>query len=67
MRINISKGGRKIELTKRERQTLREAKALLAELANVGGDAAKPAGDAEEAMTEVLDVLNGAVPVAPPY
>ena len=67
MRINISKGGRKIELTKRERQTLREAKALLAELANVGGDAAKPAADAEEAMGDVLDVLNGAVPLAPPY
>jgi hypothetical protein len=67
MRINISKGGRKIELTKRERQTLREAKALLAELANVGGDAAKPAGDAEESLGDVLAVLNGEVLVAPPY
>jgi hypothetical protein len=55
MRINISKGGRKIELTKRERQTLTDAKALLSEL-----EAQREAsGRADDAAVAIEDVLNG--------
>ena len=67
MNVNIRKGERKIVLLKRERQTLADAKALLAELANIGGEVADDAEVAADKINEVLDALDGKVPVAPPY
>jgi hypothetical protein len=67
MNVNIRKGERKIVLLKRERQTLTDAKALLAELANIGGEVADDAEAAADKINDVLLVLDGKVAVAPPY
>jgi hypothetical protein len=67
MNVNIRKGERKIVLLKRERQTLTDAKALLAELANIGGDSAEHANNAAEAIQDTLEALLGDPAVVPPY
>lgn len=67
MNVNIRKGERKIVLLKRERQTLADAKALLAELANIGGEVADDAEKAAEAIADALAALDGTKAVAPTY
>lgn len=66
MRINTKTD--KIELTKRERQTLTDAKALLLQIAKHGPAAVTDsANDCAECIGEAMDALDGKVPVAPPY
>ena len=67
MNVNIRKGERKIVLLKRERQILEDAKALLVELSCIGGNVADDSEVASDKIGEVLDALDGKVPVAPPY
>jgi hypothetical protein len=66
MRINTKND--KIELTKRERQTLADAKALLVKLAKHGdGALADMAEGAADEVGNVMAALKGEPALVPPY
>ena len=60
MRILVNKSGRKVTLTKRERDSLEAAKALLVELASSGDEGTRDDADvAADKIGEVLRALDG--------
>jgi hypothetical protein len=66
MRINTKTG--KIELLKRERQTLTEAVALLLQISKHGDNSVvDTANDCAECIGEIQERLDGKELVAPPY
>lgn len=68
MQILISKGVKKIKLTKRERSLLTDAKTLLVELSRQQEPGLSDCADtAADRIGEVVRELDSPTPVAPPH